>query len=100
VASDTCADAPLRIGTEGGEDVCPVPPGSTEGAGDGEFGVADGLADGVATMLGEGEDTAVDEVVIDGSGSGSDPEQPEVASIATMPTQATPRRTGIHTQKG
>src|SRR5664279_3372333 len=47
-ASDTCADAPLRVGTERGEDGCPVLPGSTEGAGDGEFGVADGLADGVA----------------------------------------------------
>lgn len=100
MASDTCADAPLRIGTEGGEDVCPVPPGSTEGEGDGEFGVFEGVADGVATPLGVGEDTAVGDVVIDGSGWGSGPEQLEVASIATMPTQATPRRTGIHTQKG
>ena len=90
----------MRIGTEGGEDGCPVPPGSTEGEGDGEFGVFEGVADGVATPLGVGEDTAVGDVVIDGSGWGSGPEQLEVASIATMPKKATPRRTGIHTQKG
>jgi len=99
VASDTCADAPAMVGSAGGEEVCGLSPGSPEGVAlwldDGE-----GLA---VPAVGEGGDGTADfetGAVTVASGLGSELEQPEVVSIATMPTQATPRRTGIHTQKG
>ena len=95
VARDNDATA-SRTGTEGGEFEGVV--GSTTG---GPLGLEDG--DGSAVGGGDGGDGTVDlvtGVVAVASGWGSEPEQPEVASIATMPAQATPKRTGVHTRKG
>jgi len=63
-------------------------------------GWSDGSAvgDGDGEELTEGEIDAVGRAVGDTGTSGFEPEQPEVASIATMPAEASARRTSIHTQ--
>ena len=55
---------------------------------------------GVGVAVGVGDADSVTRTVTTGSGLGSEPEQPDVASIATIPTQTTARRTGLHTRKG
>ncbi len=99
VASDTCADAPAIVGSAGGDEVCGLSPGSPEGVALG-LGEGEGLA---VPAVGEGGDGTADfetGAVTVASGRGSELEQPEVASIATMPAQTRARRTGLHTPKG
>lgn len=98
MAIDTCADAPAIVGSAGGDEVCGLSPGSPEGVPLG-LGEGEGLA---VPAVGEGGDGTADFEtggVTVASGWGSALEQAEVASIATILAQATPRRTKVNTPK-